>query len=161
MLPGPAAPHPAEQSSVAWTGLAQPTIGSSIRQRKVTANAALPVFSHPASVDTQTGKQMHTHAHPHTYSCRLANLLTANGNGQKEASGRPVEISHLIALHLQVASMVLRRSGGLLSRRVVARIHKVCDARQALTWSSPPPPPSALLPGLGPHRHLLSLAAGA
>lgn len=72
----------------------------------------------------------------HRYSCRLTRLQTANGNGRKEASGRPVEISHLIALHLQVASAGFRQERGLLSKPGVVRMYKAGGAHTALTPST-------------------------
>lgn len=58
-----------------------------------------------------------------------------------------MEISHLIALHLQVASMGFRQEQGLLLKPNVVRIHKAGGAHTVLTqstsaagaWASPPP----------------------
>lgn len=70
----------------------------------------------------------------------------ANINVWKEASGHPVEISHLIALHLQVASVGFRQERSLLLKLCVVRIHKAGDAHAAFTgataaeaWASQPP----------------------
>lgn len=47
-----------------------------------------------------------------------------------------MEISHLIALHLQVASLGFRQEQGLLLKPDVLRIHKAGGAHTALTHSS-------------------------
>lgn len=78
----------------------------------------------------------------------------ANINVWKEASGHPVEISHLIALHLQVASVGFRQEQSLLLKHCVVRIHKAGDAHTQPSLGPPQPLK------LGPHSHLLSHAAG-
>lgn len=47
-----------------------------------------------------------------------------------------MEISHLIALHLQVASVGFRKEQGLLLKPSVVRIHKAAGAHTALTRST-------------------------
>ena len=101
------------------------------------ANAAC-LCSDSQHLLTHVHTNRHTDVHTYTcrYSCTHTSLLTANGNRQKEASGYPVEISHLIALYLQVASMGFKKEQGLLLRHVVVRIHKAGGAHTALTWWS-------------------------
>lgn len=58
-----------------------------------------------------------------------------------------MEISHLIALHLQVASVGFRQEPSLLLKLCVVRIHKAGDAHAAVAgatataeaWASQPP----------------------
>lgn len=152
-----------EHNTAARTGSAQSTVALSIRQREEqkVQSACIPTFRQPASVDmhTQTGAQMYAFPplslpplHTLTHSCRRASRQSANGNGRKEASGRPVEISHLIALHLQVANVVFRQEQGLLSKPGVARIHKAACVHShththiALTQSTSATGAWALLP---------------
>lgn len=127
-------------------------------ERGTESAACILIFRQTASVDifTQTSTHMEAfsplsfmqlHTHSLRSSCRLTSLLTANRNGWKEASGHPVEISHLIALHLQVVNVGFRQEQGLLSKPCTVRIHKAGVTHTAVTrtslatetWASPPP----------------------
>lgn len=123
--------HSAEENSTARSGSAQSSVGLSIRWREEqkTRPACILMLRQPASVDihTQTGNRLsgtsYFHNHTQTDTAADSRVLTANGNGRKEAPGCPVEISHLIALHLQVESVDFRQEQGLLMKPCMVRIH--------------------------------------